>query len=523
LSTVLVLLLLAAPAPPEIPVRKGVPITLDARVEEAEWSDAFSITRDQPGGKVRFRMKRTGPWLAMALEGDGPYRGEVLRLHVTDSAGVYVTNVVAGLGQPILPPALWRRGPAAIFDSQDLGPGEVPRGCLVRLDVGNPDRWSAEVLLRLGALGIGKGDLRDLRGFIAVHAYDPSAREVLTLPGGAKDPHDTSQYARLVSEDGWGKDETWDPVTPEETKEFDDAALLFRLCLEHDKVQQREAPDELVISTVVAPRILSRIQALRKELEAARSRNPTLPGWTYFLARLLTESNLYDDARTVIDSIPPPLRKIDAFAQLLAQYDFDIQDFAKARQVCIDNPWMNERSDLIKRATHGEELEAAEREAIAKDEAKTEKNPRVALQTSRGTIVLELFEDDAPAAVRNFMDLVLRRKFYDGLHFSEVVGGHLAIVGDPRARPGAEDALAGPGVRLLRDRSERSRLRRRPPAQGRHAARQQAPDLDVAALRPAPAGRRLRPRRRGDGCRIEARAGGPARAGQDPFAEEPLV
>jgi cyclophilin family peptidyl-prolyl cis-trans isomerase len=456
----LLLLLVAAPAPPEIPVKSGVPVTLDARIEEAEWDDAFSISREQDAGRrVRFRMKRTGPWLALAVDGDGPYRGEVLRLHVTDASGAWVTNVILGLGQPALPPAIWRRGRAPDFDHPDLGPGDCPRACLVRVDVGDRERWSAEALVRLGALGIGRGDLRDLRGLITLHAHDPERREVMTLPGDAGDPHDPSEYGRLVSPDGWGSGEEWPPVTPEQSREFDDHALLYRLCLEHDRVSQREAPEQLVIASAVQPRTMSRIDSLRKELEDGRARNPTLPGWTYFLGRLFHEANLYDEARKMIESIPPPLRVIDPFPSLAAEHFLDLEEFDKALEVCRQCPYIRGYAEIVKLATQGLKVQEEERAAIARDEAKAEKNPRVAFVTSKGRIVVDLFEDDAPGAVRSFMDLILRRKFYDGLRFHEVEGARLARIGDPRTRLGSTDTKGGPGFRLKKDRSTRGLLK----------------------------------------------------------------
>lgn len=459
MAVALLALLLAVPAPPEIPVRAGVPVTLDGRLEEAEWADAFSVTRDRPsGGKIRFCLKRNGPWLALGLEAEKSYHGEVLRLYVTDATGAWVTNVILGLGQPALPTALWRRGAPASFDDPQGGPGEPPRGCLVRLDVNGAERWSAEVFLRLGALGIGRGDLRDLRGFVALHAYDPERREVLTLPGGAGDPHDPSQYARLVTEDGWGASETWPPVTPEQSREFDDADLLYRLCLEHDKVSLAETPDQLVIANAVQPRSMSRVDSLRRELEAGRARNPSLPAWTYFLGRLLHEANLYDEARKVVESIPPPLRMIDPFASLAAEHFLDTEQFDLAEQICRSCPYMRVHDVVLKLASQGKKVQEAERAAIARDEAKEEKNPRVRLKTAKGDIIVELFEDDAPAAVRNFMDLVLRRHFYDGLRFHEVQGARLAMVGDPRTRLGTSETKPGPGWRLRPDRSERGLL-----------------------------------------------------------------
>jgi cyclophilin family peptidyl-prolyl cis-trans isomerase len=51
------------------------------------------------------------------------------------------------------------------------------------------------------------------------------------------------------------------------------------------------------------------------------------------------------------------------------------------------------------------------------------------LETSMGTMVFRLFEDAAPATVRNFKALV-REGFYDGLPFYRVVAGHVIQAGD---------------------------------------------------------------------------------------------
>jgi len=56
--------------------------------------------------------------------------------------------------------------------------------------------------------------------------------------------------------------------------------------------------------------------------------------------------------------------------------------------------------------------------------------PRVAIETSAGDMVVELFEDDAPNTVANFVSLV-EKGFYDGTPFHRVIGGFMAQGGDP--------------------------------------------------------------------------------------------
>jgi cyclophilin family peptidyl-prolyl cis-trans isomerase len=53
--------------------------------------------------------------------------------------------------------------------------------------------------------------------------------------------------------------------------------------------------------------------------------------------------------------------------------------------------------------------------AVAQD-----KNPVVVMETSKGTIKIELFEKKAPITVKNFLDYV-DAKFYDGVIFHRVI------------------------------------------------------------------------------------------------------
>ncbi|MBB75526.1 MAG: peptidylprolyl isomerase [Planctomycetaceae bacterium] len=69
--------------------------------------------------------------------------------------------------------------------------------------------------------------------------------------------------------------------------------------------------------------------------------------------------------------------------------------------------------------------------------------PRVELKTSRGTIVLELFENEAPGTVGNFISLIKEKKFYDNLTFHRVLGGFMAQGGCPKG-----DGTGDPGYSI---------------------------------------------------------------------------
>jgi cyclophilin family peptidyl-prolyl cis-trans isomerase len=83
-----------------------------------------------------------------------------------------------------------------------------------------------------------------------------------------------------------------------------------------------------------------------------------------------------------------------------------------------------------------EEQKLREAEAAVEDPEK--QNPRVRLETSKGVIEAELFEDQAPGTVGNFISLI-EKGFYDGLTFHRVLPGFMAQGGCPRG-----DGSGGP-------------------------------------------------------------------------------
>lgn len=456
----LICLFLAAPDPPELPIRPGSQIVLDAEVGAAEWQDAFAVGGENASGaEFRLHLKRNGPWLALALTGEGAYGGEILRLYTADRHGAWFTNLVFGIGQPALPPALWRRASADGLRDARTGEPECPRACRARVAVTGKQRWSAEYLVRLSALGIGRGDARGWRARFTLGQPKEGAQPVILFPETAEKPFELAGYARLTSPDTWGAEERWAPVSADDSREFDDNELLYRLFQEHDKITTRDEPSQLVIHDAVRPRSMPRINRLREKLDQGRERNPTLPAWTYFLGRLLNEANLYAEARRVIEGIPEPLRGLGPFASLAAEHYNDTMEFDKAIEVCRANPRMPDAYVAAKVALAGRRAWAAEQEALKRDAEKSERNPRVRLVTQKGDIVCELFEDDAPHAVRNFMDLAEKRKYYDKLGFHLVLGGIAVHVGDPRSRPGAVGDKDGPDWRLRIDQSRRPLLR----------------------------------------------------------------
>ena len=83
------------------------------------------------------------------------------------------------------------------------------------------------------------------------------------------------------------------------------------------------------------------------------------------------------------------------------------------------------------------EVKLREEEAIAE-----EKLPRVRFETTAGNVTFELFENEAPETVGNFVSLI-EKGFYDGLSFHRALEGFMAQGGCPLG-----DGTGGPGYRI---------------------------------------------------------------------------
>jgi len=71
------------------------------------------------------------------------------------------------------------------------------------------------------------------------------------------------------------------------------------------------------------------------------------------------------------------------------------------------------------------------------------------MQTEKGLISLELFNEEAPNTVSNFVKLA-KEGFYDGLAFHRVINGFMAQGGCPNSREGASGmpGTGGPGYNI---------------------------------------------------------------------------
>ena len=66
-------------------------------------------------------------------------------------------------------------------------------------------------------------------------------------------------------------------------------------------------------------------------------------------------------------------------------------------------------------------------------------NPKATIETSKGTLVVELYRDKAPKTVENFVTLA-KKGFYDRIIFHRVIPGFMIQTGDPTGT-----GMGGPG------------------------------------------------------------------------------
>lgn len=102
---------------------------------------------------------------------------------------------------------------------------------------------------------------------------------------------------------------------------------------------------------------------------------------------------------------------------------------------------------LFETAAQSDQISITTREVleelfIRSNQHKLDTLPQVKIETSKGDIVVELFEDEAPNTVANFISLV-EDNFYDGLKFHRVIEGFVAQGGDPQG-----DGSGGPGYSI---------------------------------------------------------------------------
>ncbi len=125
-------------------------------------------------------------------------------------------------------------------------------------------------------------------------------------------------------------------------------------------------------------------------------------------------------------------------AMALSRPDEAAEWLAKAGKAGAPQAQIQKAAAAIDRERPKVEEEMAKRQA----EAAADDLPRVRISTSVGDLVVELFENEAPNSVANFISLV-EKGFYNGTPFHRVIGGFMAQGGDPTGT-----GTGGPGYTI---------------------------------------------------------------------------
>jgi cyclophilin family peptidyl-prolyl cis-trans isomerase len=137
--------------------------------------------------------------------------------------------------------------------------------------------------------------------------------------------------------------------------------------------------------------------------------------------------------------------------------DFDLaqQYFAKAGTAGLDELPPHLQDTIGQFRKHLPEIKAdwAKEKQVRDAEAKANDLPRVKLTTTKGDIVIDLFENEAPQSVANFITLT-KQGFYNGVPFHRVLPNFMAQGGDPQGT-----GMGGPGY-TIRDEQHAANARK---------------------------------------------------------------
>lgn len=163
----------------------------------------------------------------------------------------------------------------------------------------------------------------------------------------------------------------------------------------------------------------------------------------------------YEDSNAIAAKLLAADRRSRSIVRVAGFSQFALHNFEEATALLTEakkNGWLDfyqsAYTDYAKDYIELWKAEQAIREAESALEG-DEALPHVAFETERGKIVLELFEDQAPNTVANFVSLIEGGK-YDGIAFHRVEPGFVIQGGDPNSLDDnpSNDGYGGPGYSI---------------------------------------------------------------------------
>lgn len=112
----------------------------------------------------------------------------------------------------------------------------------------------------------------------------------------------------------------------------------------------------------------------------------------------------------------------------------DFEQAARYLELAEQNKVLSERCAGFKKDLSYYRTSWAKESVFRQQDSEKKDLPRVTLDTTKGKIVLELYEDQTPNTVANFVYLV-EKGFYDGMFFEQVIPGEGAVAGRSLENP----------------------------------------------------------------------------------------
>lgn len=224
---------------------------------------------------------------------------------------------------------------------------------------------------------------------------------------------------------------------------------LRRLRIDYRTATAEQAPQVLASWNETVARTEALLEELREAGQAAFVAAPNANAeMTEFLIKLVADDVARDNYESALDTAKALLDNgcenkalfDPAAVAAFAAGDFEAADAWSRR--AQDAGTLGETASKNLTSIPSYKKYWQEEQQIRQREAEQDDLPRIRLTTSKGEMVVELFENEAPGAVGNFVALV-EQKFYDGLTFHRVLSGFMAQGGCPRG-----DGMGGPGYTI---------------------------------------------------------------------------
>ena len=489
---------LAVPAgaeepPGPIAVPKATGLTLDGKPTEDAWGKAASIPAD-PASDVATTVKVLAAdgrlWIAVSAAEDPGFPIGVLVKTAPD--GVATAAEAVSLAYKPLDP----RAPR--YDvSGPRGTGRAAYRFQGAADLSQGGTWTIEAAVPFADLALARPDA-PLR--LAVAASLRTVNHLASAPAGAVMGGPATFALLKAPEGGWPTAETGVPAADAMAKEDADDARRLQAWDDYLKVLQTHGQGPTRFKTVeearaaVLPPLDRAIEArpdlatlhwqramtlfqvhdeaaAKAALEKALELVPHFrePAWTLQLLaieKFLQDPGLPDsDYAAGYAAIAAEAKRLgpdaDAPRFLEGYLRYREADFAKAvpllKPVVDRHPEEKGLRAIAQAAEDYEKAWGLELGFRKEDEGKD--LPRAKVTTNKGSFTIELWEDDTPNSVADFVWLA-RAKFFDGLTWHRVVPFFVIQGGDPFSRNPADPRAGqgGPvGVRLRTEKGKRPR------------------------------------------------------------------